>query len=106
MRFCIVKELALVAAVPDPIASALKPLFVNIIAPWKIEGSSPSDQNGSSQYPLVGLVQLLVGADGALVGLIKAKIARRNADHLPTFIATSVRNWARWGNGAKPACRE
>ena len=59
VRFRICNEFGKFAAVPAPIASALNPSFVNRIPAWLLDGSSPSDQKGSSQLPLVGLVQLL-----------------------------------------------
>src|SRR5688572_23186566 len=53
------------SAVSRRIPSAFQPAFVNITPSWLESGIAPSDQYGSSQYPLVVLIQLF-GCAGAL----------------------------------------
>src|SRR5258706_15872926 len=69
-------------------ASAFEPALVNKMAPSVNEGRWPADQKGSSQLPLVVLVQLFSAKDGVIAAAQKAReTAERAARKDLMFIA-------------------
>src|SRR5688500_12828686 len=68
--------------VVEVMASAFQPSLVNITPLWLMFGGTPSDQNGSSQLPLVGLVQELNCAGSGIAVKKNSATAKRSLSPL------------------------
>src|SRR3954463_3295050 len=96
VRLSTVIEAGKLAAVDGVIPTAFQFWFV-ISTDWELFGRTPSDQYGSSQKPLLGLVQLLMVWPEA-VGRDRTNVKNRQAATVPRILGSCIAGLIAHGN--------